>query len=107
MLDSRELKSKPVGVTRMGEKLVFWRNNDKVSCVRDQCVHRGAALSAGKVINGEVQCPFHGLRYDSSGRVTLIPANGKNTPVPDYFKVGSYPSRDEHGFIWIWWDTLV
>ena len=103
VLESREVKSKPVGVTRMGEKLVFWRDKDKVSCIRDQCVHRGAALSAGKLIDGEVQCPFHGLRYDSSGRVTLIPANGKNTPVPDYFKVDSYPARDEHGLIWIWW----
>jgi phenylpropionate dioxygenase-like ring-hydroxylating dioxygenase large terminal subunit len=60
-------------------------------------------LSAGKVVDGEVQCPFHGLRYDTTGRVTLIPANGKNASVPDYFKVDAYPARDEHGFIWIWW----
>jgi phenylpropionate dioxygenase-like ring-hydroxylating dioxygenase large terminal subunit len=103
VLESSEVGSRPVGVTRMGEKLVFWRSETGISCLRDQCVHRGAALSAGKIVDGEVQCPFHGLRYDSTGRVTLIPANGKSAKVPDYFKVNAYPARDEHGFIWLWW----
>jgi phenylpropionate dioxygenase-like ring-hydroxylating dioxygenase large terminal subunit len=26
VLESREVKSNPVGVTRLGEKLVFWRD---------------------------------------------------------------------------------
>jgi phenylpropionate dioxygenase-like ring-hydroxylating dioxygenase large terminal subunit len=55
------------------------------------------------VIGDRVQCPFHGLEYDSSGRVTVIPADGKNTPVPDRFQVLSYPTYEEHSFIWIWW----
>jgi phenylpropionate dioxygenase-like ring-hydroxylating dioxygenase large terminal subunit len=99
VLESREVGAHPVGVTRMSERLVFWREGNRVNCLRDQCVHRGAALSAGEVVDGEIQCPFHGLRYDSMGRVTLIPANGKGAIVPDYFKVNSYPARDEHGFI--------
>jgi phenylpropionate dioxygenase-like ring-hydroxylating dioxygenase large terminal subunit len=33
LLDSDEVKDKPVGVTRMGEKMVFWRNRaGKVTC---------------------------------------------------------------------------
>lgn len=103
VLESSEVKERPVGVTRMGEKLVFWRNKGKIGCIRDQCIHRGAALSAGKVVDVHVQYPFHGLRYDNSGRVTLIPANGKTSKVPDYYKVDRYPAEDKHGFIWIWW----
>ena len=84
VLDSDEVKpGRPVGVTRLGEKLVFWRDSHgRVSCQRDVCAHRGAALSAGKVLGDTVQCPFHGLRYDASGRCTSIPANGKESPVP-------------------------
>ena len=104
VMDSTQVKDKPVGVVRMGEKLVFWRDvSRKVNCLRDKCVHRGVQLSKGKVIRDHIQCPFHGLEYDSSGKVTVIPANSKNTPVPDRFQVLSYPTYEAHGFIWIWW----
>jgi phenylpropionate dioxygenase-like ring-hydroxylating dioxygenase large terminal subunit len=104
VMDSTQVRDKPVGVVRMGEKLVFWRDSGgKVSCLRDKCVHRGVQLSKGKVIGDHIQCPFHGLEYDSSGKVTVIPANGKNTPVPDRFQVLSYPTYEAHSFIWVWW----
>jgi len=104
VMDSTQVRDKPVGVVRMGEKLVFWRDSSgKVSCLQDKCVHRGVQLSKGKVLGDHIQCPFHGLEYDSSGRVTVIPANGKNTPVPEHFRVLSYPTYEAHSFIWIWW----
>jgi phenylpropionate dioxygenase-like ring-hydroxylating dioxygenase large terminal subunit len=104
VLDSDQVKSKPVGVTRMGEKLVFWRGEDgKLACLVDRCVHRGVELSKGKLIDGHLQCPFHGFEYDASGRVVLIPANGRMSPVPQAFKVVSYPVHEVHDFIWIWW----
>lgn len=107
VMDSSQVKDKPVGVTRLGEKLVFWRDHTgQVSCLHDKCVHRGAQLSQGKLISGHLQCPFHGFEYDSSGRITLIPANGRNTPVPERFKVHSYPTYEAHGFIWIWWGKV-
>jgi phenylpropionate dioxygenase-like ring-hydroxylating dioxygenase large terminal subunit len=104
VMDSTQVKDRPVGVVRMGEKLVFWRDSSgKVSCLRDKCVHRGVQLSKGRVIKDRIRCPFHGLEYDSSGKVTVVPANGKNTPVPDRFQVLSYPTYEAHSFIWIWW----
>lgn len=106
-LETKEVKKgKLVGVTRLGERLVFWRNKrGEIICLRDKCAHRGAALSAGKICgNGDtVQCPFHGLEYDNSGKCINIPANGRITPVPEQFKVNSYPTNESHGFIWIWW----
>ena len=105
VLDSREVRGRPVGVTRMGEKLVFWRDAEgQVHCLRDQCAHRGVALSAGKVLpSGHLQCPFHGFEYDASGRVRVIPANSRKTPVPEQFRAQAYPTYEAHGFIWIWW----
>ena len=105
VLSSKQVKTKPVGVIRMGEKMVFWRDaQGKVSCFPDQCVHRGVQLSRGKVLNGDrLQCPFHGLEYDRQGRVQCIPSNGRIAPVPEHFQTKSYPTYEAHSFIWIWW----
>jgi phenylpropionate dioxygenase-like ring-hydroxylating dioxygenase large terminal subunit len=106
VLESNEVKSGPAGVTRLGERLVFWRGaNGKLGCVADCCAHRGVELSIGKVIEHHLQCPFHGFEYDASGRVTKIPANGAAAPVPAAFHVQSYPVHEEHGLVWIWWGT--
>ena len=118
VLESRELKGRPLGVTRLGERLVFWRDGaGKPVCFFDRCAHRGAALALGKVVcddpdpgsgrqGGErIQCPFHGLEYDPSGRCTKIPANGRNAPVPANFRMPSYPTYEAWGIIWIWWGT--
>jgi len=105
VLESRQVKKQPVGVTRMGERLVFWRDGTgRVACLRDRCVHRGAQLSLGQVLaSGRLQCPFHGFEYDPSGRVAVIPANGRGAPVAERYHVQHYPTYEAHGLIWIWW----
>ncbi len=110
VLESKEVpKSKLIGVTRLGENLVFWRRkNGEILCLRDKCAHRGAALSIGKICDkgDKIECPFHGLRYNASGQCTMIPANGKKTPVPEHFKVISYLTCEKHDFIWLWWGEI-
>lgn len=105
VLDSKELKkNKPLGVTLFSQKLVFWRDeSDNINCIFDKCCHRGASLALGKVKNNHIECPFHGFQYDSSGKVTIIPANGKNNAVASNFKVNSYIAKDAYGFIWVWY----
>jgi phenylpropionate dioxygenase-like ring-hydroxylating dioxygenase large terminal subunit len=105
VLDSKQLKKDGLlGVTRCSEKLVFWRDGDgKVHCIFDKCCHRGASLSHGKLVNNHVECPFHGFQYDSTGKVTLIPANGKQKSVSENYKVNSYLVKEAYGFIWLWY----
>ncbi len=105
VLESHEVKrGKPVGVTRMGEKMVFWRvQAGKVVAQSDLCPHRGVALSSGRLKGDCIMCPFHGFEFDSSGRCTVIPANGRNTPVPKAFNVRTYPTAEGHGFIFLYW----
>jgi phenylpropionate dioxygenase-like ring-hydroxylating dioxygenase large terminal subunit len=105
ILESNEVPhNKPVGVTRMGERLVAWRDSrGKVSILADLCPHRGVALSAGEVRSDCIMCPFHGFEYDTSGRCTVIPANGKTAPVPKVFQVQAYPTHEARGFIFMWW----
>ncbi len=105
ILESSEVRpGRTVGVTRLGEKLVLWRDSrGRITCLSDLCPHRGVALSAGRVVGDCIECPFHGFQYDATGRCQLIPANGRGARVPDVFQVRAYPARDAHGFIWIWW----
>jgi phenylpropionate dioxygenase-like ring-hydroxylating dioxygenase large terminal subunit len=105
ILESRELRrSKPLRVKRFNEMLALWRDENKTACcIEDRCCHRGVSLSCGKIINGKLECPFHGFIYDKSGRVERVPANGKNNPAPESMKVKSYETFELYGLIWVWW----
>lgn len=106
VLESREVpRGKPLGVTRMGEKLVFWRDRQgKVHCLSDRCAHLSASLSQGKITaEDRLACPFHAFEYDSSGQCRYIPSLGRNAEQPKAMRVHSYPTCEAHDLIWIWW----
>jgi phenylpropionate dioxygenase-like ring-hydroxylating dioxygenase large terminal subunit len=105
VLDSRELKKgRPLMIRRFSEKMALWRDQQNtVACVSDRCCHRGASLSCGKIRDGNIECPFHGIAFDNTGNARVIPANGKNRPVPETMKVHSWKTWEGYGFIWIWW----
>ena len=67
-LDS-ELGAAPLARTICGEPLVLYRTaSGRPVAMRDRCAHRGAPLLRGKVVGETIQCGYHGLRYDASGR---------------------------------------
>jgi phenylpropionate dioxygenase-like ring-hydroxylating dioxygenase large terminal subunit len=105
ILESNEIKKgKLIGVTRMGEKMVAWRDSKgELSVMSDKCPHRGAALSVGKLIGDCIQCPFHGFEYNKSGVCIVVPANGRGSEPPKALKAHSYPVMEAHGFVYIWW----
>jgi len=105
VLDSREVpRDKPVAFRRLGDDLVFWRDREgNVACAVDRCPHRGAQLSAGKVVDGCVECFFHGFRFDDAGACQLIPANGLKAPIPRAMRVRSFACREQGGFVYLWW----
>lgn len=102
VLESKEVNKKPVGVTRLSEKLVFYRDRqNQVHCLKDQCVHRGVKLSLGKVHKDHLLCPFHGFEYNCKGKVEVIPAYGRTYQVPERYKVSYYKTFEVQGFIYI------
>src|ERR1044072_6817454 len=104
ILESKELKNKPLGLKRFGLNLVLWRNQEgRVVCFPDRCSHRGSVLSEGRLEGSCLECPWHGFQFDDTGRCQLIPANGKAKPVPRAFDLEPYIMREEHGFIWFWY----
>ena len=101
ILESKELKKgKPLKVKRLNENLALWRDETgNVCCIVDRCCHRGASLGCGQIIDSQLECPFHGFLYDKKGRVTLIPANGKNSKVPETQFVRAFATYENHGLI--------
>jgi phenylpropionate dioxygenase-like ring-hydroxylating dioxygenase large terminal subunit len=57
---------------------LFRGETGKVTAVQDRCLHRTAQLSNGQVLNGKLQCPYHGWTYDEAGKVISIPSMGPN-----------------------------
>ena len=63
--------------------LALWRTTDgRVVVLADACWHRLAPLSRGAVVGDEIQCPYHGMRYDAAGRCTHMPAQRTINPAP-------------------------
>ncbi|GAB4479086.1 MAG: aromatic ring-hydroxylating dioxygenase subunit alpha [Anaerolineae bacterium] len=105
ILDSREVRpGRVLGVRRLGLPLAVWRDPaGRVVIMHQRCPHRGAQLSQGKIVEGTLECPFHGFRFEASGACTLIPASGRAAPVPKAFRAAPFPARESHGLIWMWW----
>lgn len=49
---SDQVKDKPVFVEMLGERLVLWRDErGNAQCMSDVCLHRGAPMHKGKVVD--------------------------------------------------------
>ena len=97
---ARELDDGPLGRTIMDEPVVFFRGEGgKVAALEDACAHRYMPLSQGKVEDGQIQCPYHGLVYDAAGACIHVPGQ---TQVPPGARVKSYPVVEKWRWVWIW-----
>src|SRR5579872_295056 len=80
----------------LGEPLLLGRGGDgQAFALRDICPHRGIPLSCGRFDGREVECGYHGWRFDMSGQCTAIPSL---TPGQDFdigrIRVKTYPTRE-------------
>ncbi len=89
--------------TLLDTPLVFFRSADgAVASLADRCPHRFAPLSKGRLCDGgaSLQCPYHGLRFDSTGACVHNP-HSKGS-IPKAARVESYAAVERHGLLW-WW----
>src|SRR5690606_24567046 len=56
-------------------------------------------LSFGKVKDGCIECPYHGLVYDATGACVRVPGQAK---VPPGARVRTWPAAEKWRWIWIW-----
>jgi 3-phenylpropionate/trans-cinnamate dioxygenase ferredoxin component len=60
----------------VGDERICLANADgHIYAFRDNCSHRDFPLSAGTIIDGKVECTWHGAHFDmATGRATRLPA---------------------------------
>ena len=73
--NSSKITTKPLGMQVLGQRLVAWRDEDgNAHVMSDLCIHRGGALSKGKVKGNCIACPYHGWEFNGHGACQKIPA---------------------------------
>ena len=99
---SHKLKDdKPFGTILLNKPLVIWRTSDgKPHAMKDQCIHRGTALSLGWIKDDCLVCPYHAWHYDKEGSCVLIP-QAKDIIIPDKAKTSKYHCTEKFGLIWV------
>ena len=97
----------PLGVTRLGERIVVWRDREgAVHALEDRCPHRGARLSLGWNLGDRLACWYHGVEVDANGTVRDVPAV-ESCPLAGRTAVRRYPCREIRGAIFAWFGDAL
>ena len=98
---TEDLAYQPLAVALLGHPLVLWRDaTSQVHAWADQCPHRGAKLSLGRVQEGVLECPYHGWQFEASGRCVHVPALPEFTP-PRTHCARTHWACETYGLVWV------
>lgn len=96
-----ELTQAPLAVRLLERELVLWRLPDgRAAGALDQCPHRGARLSLGRIDGDRLECPYHGWRFDGTGQCRHVPALPDFVP-PAGHRLKSVAVQAAHGLLWV------
>jgi 3-ketosteroid 9alpha-monooxygenase subunit A len=86
-----------------GRDLVVYRGTDGIVRVHDRyCQHLGASLAhGGRVVDGGIQCPFHGWIWGTDGANVSIPYQDRPNRAR---RVTAWPVAELNESIYIWND---
>jgi len=94
-----EIDEKPLGRKICNESVVLYRNaENKAVALENFCPHRGAPLSLGKVVDGNLVCGYHGLEMGCDGKTVAMPGQR----VRGFPPIRSFPVIERYGFVWLW-----
>jgi nitrite reductase/ring-hydroxylating ferredoxin subunit len=98
---STELREKPIGIRMLNEQIVLYRDSGRRAvALSGRCPHRFAPLSRGTVKGDEIECCYHGLRFNRTGACVFNP-HGRNL-IPPRARLKAFPIVERHGALWIW-----
>lgn len=122
---------RPMPIMLLGQRFVVWNagtvsrqsdngqsaksastetNSPQFRVFRDQCPHRLAPLSEGRVDEktGHLMCSYHGWQFDAEGVCTRIPQADNPEIVTknrDAYCVAALPTQVANGLLWVWPDA--
>ena len=96
-------KNRPYSFSLYDEPFVIFRNQEgKLACLMDLCPHRAAKLSDGQIIDGKIECLYHGWQFDTEGKCQHIPQLPDEVKIPNNACVQSFFVVKKQGIIWFW-----
>lgn len=99
---SDELNGKPIGSRLLGTPLVVFRGEDgRPGALLDQCPHRRAMLSAGRVKDGTVECTYHGWRFAPDGACVRVPGHD-GEPKGCARGALAFATREQDGMVFVY-----
>lgn len=73
-----------------------------MAALMDRCPHRNVPLSAGTVRGEELECRYHGWRFDCAGQCTAIPGLISQETKLRSRQVPRFATREVDGFVWVY-----
>jgi nitrite reductase/ring-hydroxylating ferredoxin subunit/uncharacterized membrane protein len=94
--DAAELKESQMKLLRVnGRRIALARTAEGYVAFDDRCTHRGGSLAGGVLVDGVVQCLWHGSQFDV--------ATGKARCGPADEPVTVYRVEEKRGKVWLVW----
>lgn len=91
---------RPFSATLLDVPLVVYRGGFGPVAAPDRCRHRAARLSLGRMIDGCLHCPYHGVRYGAGGRCAGFPGLEEGRAC-DRLDLHAFGVRERHGLVWV------
>jgi phenylpropionate dioxygenase-like ring-hydroxylating dioxygenase large terminal subunit len=104
VLTSDQVTSTPVSVGHAGRDWVLVRLTPAttVSVFPSHCPHRLVPLAAASVVDGQLQCRYHGWRFDTTGTCTAVPSAPEGSNVSPRAHLADVPRvREKNGLVWL------
>ncbi|XP_010417243.1 PREDICTED: protein TIC 55, chloroplastic [Camelina sativa] len=96
----------PLGLTVFDRQIVLYRDGEgTLRCYEDRCPHRLAKLSEGQLIDGRLECLYHGWQFEGDGKCVKIPQLPASAKIPKAACVKTYEVKDSQGVVWVWMST--
>jgi len=98
---SADVSRTPISKTFLGEPVLMYRTEaGQPVAMSNKCPHRFAPMHQGKLKGDVIECPYHGLQFNTEGRCVLNPqGDGK---IPQAAKLQHFPLVERDGTLWIW-----
>lgn len=109
VLPSRFIQAagKPVGITRLGEALVLWRDaGGAIHVMTDRCPHRAVKLSRGMNEGDRLRCNYHGVEIGPDGTVLAVPGQ-PGCPLEGKKAVKAWPAFELADAVWVWFGDAL
>jgi vanillate O-demethylase monooxygenase subunit len=99
---SESITDTPQQVWLLGVPWMLVRLEDRLLALEDRCPHRLAPLSLGTVCGSELQCGYHGWRFNADGRCVAIPAVESTDHIPRRANPRRpWGIQERYGLVWL------